>query len=241
MAFGDGAYASELGLGERPAWKTALQPQCAPDRDGRSPRDSRLYQGLEQPGSLFLSRLGRPCSGRLRLRFHAGVASGDYPFNLLPDSMPGPDGPHGDWSEGFDGGRRGDSQLFDCQGVGGLTPRPCDYVLSQISPPRRAGPGAPRSTCSLFNNHAVMALELAHSKDTMVDQPALQHVNEPVVAAGVGWQQEESGVDQIANGVEYDSLHDFAIEELEAHPDAMDDRRPGVEVEIGGIDRERGV
>src|ERR1039458_5926483 len=110
--------------------------------------------------------------------------------------MPGPDGPHGDWSEGFDGDSGGDSQLFDCQEARG----------------RR--------------------LELAHSKDAMVEQPALQHVNELVVAAGVGWQQEESGVDQIANGVVYDSLHDFAIEELEAHPDAMDDGRPGVEVEM---------
>jgi len=66
----------------------------------------------------------------------------------------------------------------------------------------------------------------------MVDNPALQHVDQLVIAAGVGWQEKESWINQIANGVVYDSLHDFAIEELETHPDAMDDGCPGVEVEM---------
>lgn len=66
----------------------------------------------------------------------------------------------------------------------------------------------------------------------MVNEPALHHVNELVVAAGVGRQKEESRVNQIANGVVHDSLHDFAIEELEPHPYPMDDGRPGMKIKI---------
>ena len=66
----------------------------------------------------------------------------------------------------------------------------------------------------------------------MVNEPALHHVNELVVAAGVGRQKEESRVNQIANGVVHDSLHDFPIEELEAHPYPVDDWRPGMKIEM---------
>jgi hypothetical protein len=66
----------------------------------------------------------------------------------------------------------------------------------------------------------------------MVNEPALHHVNELVVAAGVGRQKEESRVNQIANGVVHDSLHDFAIEELETHPYAKDDGRPGMKIQM---------
>ena len=66
----------------------------------------------------------------------------------------------------------------------------------------------------------------------MVHQPALHHVNELVVAAWVGGQNEESRVNEIAHRVVYDSLHDFAIAELEPHPYSMDDGRPGVKIEV---------
>jgi hypothetical protein len=66
----------------------------------------------------------------------------------------------------------------------------------------------------------------------MVNEPALHHINELVVAVGVGLQKEEPRVNQIADGVEDDSLHDFAIEELETHPYAMDDGRPGMKIQM---------
>jgi hypothetical protein len=66
----------------------------------------------------------------------------------------------------------------------------------------------------------------------MVDKPALHYVNELVVTAGRGWQKEESGVNQIMYGVVYDTLYDFTIAELAAHPYAMDDGRPGMEIQF---------
>lgn len=48
----------------------------------------------------------------------------------------------------------------------------------------------------------------------MVNEPILQNVDELVVAAGIGRQKKESWINQIADRVEHDSLHDFAIEEL---------------------------
>jgi hypothetical protein len=66
----------------------------------------------------------------------------------------------------------------------------------------------------------------------MVDQPALEHINELVVAARVGWHEEEPRVDKIANGIIDNSLHDFAIQKLNSHPNAMNDGRSRVEVEI---------
>jgi hypothetical protein len=66
----------------------------------------------------------------------------------------------------------------------------------------------------------------------MVNEPALHNVNELVVAVGVGWQKEESRVNQIANRVVYDSLHDLAIEELESHPYSMDDGRTGMKIQM---------
>jgi hypothetical protein len=66
----------------------------------------------------------------------------------------------------------------------------------------------------------------------MVNQPALHHVDKLIVTAGVGRQHEEPRINQIANGVIYDSFHDFAVEELEPHPNAMDDRRACMKVEM---------
>ena len=66
----------------------------------------------------------------------------------------------------------------------------------------------------------------------MVDEPALNNINELVVAAWVGWQHEESRINEIADGVVYDSLHDFAIAELAPHPYTVDDGRAGMEIEM---------
>jgi hypothetical protein len=66
----------------------------------------------------------------------------------------------------------------------------------------------------------------------MVNDPALQYINELVITAGVGWHKKEPWVNQIANGVEHDSLHDFAIEESESHPYAGGDGRKGVKIEM---------
>jgi len=66
----------------------------------------------------------------------------------------------------------------------------------------------------------------------MVNEPVLDHVDEGIVAVGVGRQQKESRIDQIAKRVIYDSLHDLAIQELELHPDSMDDGRPGMKIEM---------
>lgn len=65
----------------------------------------------------------------------------------------------------------------------------------------------------------------------MVGEPALAHVDEPVIAFGIGWQQEEAGIDEIADRVINNAFHYFAIEELQPHPYSMDDGRAGVEVE----------
>ena len=66
----------------------------------------------------------------------------------------------------------------------------------------------------------------------MVNKPAFEHVDELVVALGVGGQNEKPGIHQVAQGVEYNSLHDLAVEELQPHPDAVDDRRAGVEIQV---------
>jgi len=64
----------------------------------------------------------------------------------------------------------------------------------------------------------------------MVNEPALHNVNELVVAVGVGWQKEESRVNQIANRVVYDSLHDLDIAALESNPYSMDAGRQGMKI-----------
>ena len=66
----------------------------------------------------------------------------------------------------------------------------------------------------------------------MIHQPFLDYVNELVIAAWVGGKKKEAWIDQIANGVEYDSFHNFPIKELESHPDAMDRGHQGVKVKI---------
>jgi len=66
----------------------------------------------------------------------------------------------------------------------------------------------------------------------MVNNPALQYINELVVAARVGREKKEPWVNQVSNRVEHDSLHDFAIEELEAHPYAGGDGRKGMKIEM---------
>ena len=65
----------------------------------------------------------------------------------------------------------------------------------------------------------------------MVGEPALRHVNELVIALGISWQNEESRVNQIANGVAHNPLHHFAIAELQSHPYALNDRRPSMKIE----------
>ena len=65
----------------------------------------------------------------------------------------------------------------------------------------------------------------------MVDEPVLAYVDEPVIAIRIGGQQEEAGIDKIPDRVVDDSLHHFAVEELQPHPDSMDDGRAGMEVE----------
>src|ERR1700733_8888689 len=66
----------------------------------------------------------------------------------------------------------------------------------------------------------------------MVSEPILQNVNKLIVVAGIGWHKEESRVDQIANGVVYDSLHNFAIEKLNPHPYPMDDGRFAIKTQM---------
>ncbi len=66
----------------------------------------------------------------------------------------------------------------------------------------------------------------------MVHQPALYHIDKLVVAARVGRQHEESRINQIANGVIDDAFHDLTVEELEPHPNAVDDRCAGMKVEM---------
>jgi hypothetical protein len=65
----------------------------------------------------------------------------------------------------------------------------------------------------------------------MVYQSAFADVDHFVVAVRIGWEKEETGIDKVADGVVDDAFHDFAIDKLEAHPDAVDDGRAGVEVE----------
>ena len=75
-------------------------------------------------------------------------------------------------------------------------------------------------------------LEFAQAQDAVVYEPAFYYVDELVVAARVSGEHEETRINQIANGVIDDSFHNFAVAELEAHPDSMDDGGAGVEVEV---------
>jgi hypothetical protein len=66
----------------------------------------------------------------------------------------------------------------------------------------------------------------------MVHEPALDHVDELVVAAGIGWKKEETRVNKIAERVEHNPLHHFTVEELKAHPDAVNRWGAIVEVQV---------
>jgi hypothetical protein len=77
-----------------------------------------------------------------------------------------------------------------------------------------------------------LRLEFAHAEDAMIGEPALPHVHEPVIALRISGQQKEARVDEIANRVIYHSLHDFAIEKLQPHPDPVDDGRTGIEIQM---------
>src|ERR1019366_5964488 len=65
-------------------------------------------------------------------------------------------------------------------------------------------------------------LELSHTEDAVVGKPAFHHIYQLVITVWIGWQQKEPRVNQVANGVVHDPLHNFAIEKLNPHPDPMD-------------------
>jgi len=77
-----------------------------------------------------------------------------------------------------------------------------------------------------------LSWQLSHAQNAMVGQAAFAHVDQFVVAVRIGGKEKESRVDQIAEGVKDDALHNFAIEKLQPHPDAMDDGRAGMKVEF---------
>ena len=66
----------------------------------------------------------------------------------------------------------------------------------------------------------------------MVYQPAFYHVHEFVVASRVRRQNKEAWIDKIADRVEDDPFHHFAIEKLESHPDAVHDGGPRMKVQM---------
>jgi len=66
----------------------------------------------------------------------------------------------------------------------------------------------------------------------MVGEPALLHVDKPVIAVRICGQEKETWVDEIAKGVVYHSLHHFAIEKLQPHPDPVDDGSAGIEIQV---------
>jgi hypothetical protein len=66
----------------------------------------------------------------------------------------------------------------------------------------------------------------------VVDEPAFEHVYQLVVAAWISRQYEESRIDEIANRVQNDSFHYFAVEELKPHPDSVNDWRTRVKIQM---------
>ena len=66
----------------------------------------------------------------------------------------------------------------------------------------------------------------------MVGEPVLAHIHKPVIAVRIGRQQEEAWIDEIPNGVVDDSLHHFAIEKLQPHPDSMNDWRASMKIQM---------
>jgi len=75
-------------------------------------------------------------------------------------------------------------------------------------------------------------LELTQTQDAVVDQPAFYHIDQLVVAARVSRQNKEPRVDEIANRVIDDTLHNLSIAELETHPDSVDNGCTGMEIEM---------
>jgi hypothetical protein len=58
----------------------------------------------------------------------------------------------------------------------------------------------------------------------MICELALHNVNHLVIAERVGRKKEEARVNQITEGIVYDSFHHFAVEKLDSHPYPVDDR-----------------
>lgn len=66
----------------------------------------------------------------------------------------------------------------------------------------------------------------------MADERFLHHVNQLVVAFRVGRQEEEAGIDKIAEGVMHQTLHHFSTAKFEPHPDSVDGGLVRMKIEI---------
>ena len=85
---------------------------------------------------------------------------------------------------------------------------------------------------SLLSVALLLGLATLHAEDLMVREPALAHIHQPVITVGVGRQQEKAWINEITKRVADDSLHDFAIEKLQPHPDPINNRRVRMKVEM---------
>ena len=66
----------------------------------------------------------------------------------------------------------------------------------------------------------------------MVSKSAFHHIYQLVIAVWIGWQEKEPRVNQVANGVVHDPLHNFAIEKLNPHPNPMNNGCLGMKIQL---------
>jgi hypothetical protein len=89
---------------------------------------------------------------------------------------------------------------------------------------------------------------IAHAEHLKIFQTALEHIHQPVVAAGIGGNQQKAGVENVVAGIENDAFHYLVILKLDAHPQAGHHRRVVVKVQrvvgvvaVEGPDQEDGL